>query len=79
MVHGRARFQAILGAKESIKCFMQRGESACVWGYCAGRVLWHVVDGRHGTGKWGWIFPFGRGEVAEEEGHKSQLGWQNFS
>ena len=22
MIHGRARFQAIIGAKESIKCFM---------------------------------------------------------
>ena len=32
MEHECARFQAVLGAKESVKCFMQRGEDACVLG-----------------------------------------------
>ena len=53
MRHGRARFQDILRAKESIKVFMKRGDNACVWGYCAGRALWNVLNGRHGSGKWG--------------------------
>ena len=53
MRHGRARFQANLGAKESIKGFMQRVDNACGWWYCAERASWHVVNGRHNTGKWG--------------------------
>ena len=39
-----------------------RGERMHAFGgYCAGSVLWCVVDGRHGAGKWGWIFPLDEG------------------
>ena len=54
--HGRDRFQDIIEAKESITGFMQRREDSWVWGYYAGHDLWRVVDGRHGAGKWVWIF-----------------------
>ena len=37
--HGHALFQAILGMKESIKCFTHRGEDACIGGYWDGSVL----------------------------------------
>ena len=53
MRHGRTRFQAILGAKEIIKGFIQRGEESRVLGYCDGIVLWRVVDRWHGASKWG--------------------------
>ena len=79
MRYGRASFQDIIRAKESIKSFMQRGEDTCAWGYSDGHVFWCVMNRWHGARKWGWIFPIGWGEVSEEEGHPSQLGWQNFS
>ena len=59
--YGHVFFQDILEAKDIIKGFMQRGEYACVWGHCAGRVLWSLVDGQHDAGKWGWIFPLDKG------------------
>ena len=74
--HGSDLFQTIIGAKDIIKGLMQRGEG---WGYFGGSVLCCVVDGRHGAGKWRWFFSVGQGEVAEKEGHPSQLGWQYFA
>ena len=62
MRHGCTCFQDIIGAKESIKGFIQRGEESCVWGYCDGSVLWHVVDRWHSASKWGWIFPSAEGK-----------------
>ena len=79
MIHGRDRFQDILGAKESIKGFMQRGYDACLWGYFDVSFLGRVVDRRNGASKWGYIFSVGRGGVAEEEGYPYLLGWHNFS
>ena len=61
MRHGLARFQAIIRVKESIKGFMQKVEDECVWGYCVGRILWCVVDGWNGAGKWRWVFLLLRG------------------
>ena len=52
MGHGCYRFQAVLGSKERVKYFMQRGEDACIWGYYDRSVLWRVVDRRYGARKW---------------------------
>ena len=52
MGHVCARFQAALVAKESVKFFMQQGEDVCVWGYCDGIVLWHMLDRQYGDRKW---------------------------
>ena len=79
MGHGCACFQAVLGEKKIVKCFMQRGKDTCVWGYCGRIVLWRVVDRRYGARKWWWIFSVGRREVAEEEVYPYYLVCQNFA
>ena len=78
MRHERALFQDILESKEIIKGFNKRVEDACIEGYWDGSVLWRAVDRRYGSRKWGCIFSVGRREVAKEEGHPYQFGWQNF-
>ena len=69
MRHGCACFKAIIGAKESIKCFMQKVEYACIGVYYGGSVLWRVVDRRYVASKWGCTFSISQREVEEEEGH----------
>ena len=52
MRHRCACFQAVLVEKYSVKLLVHQGDYAYVWGYCAGSVLWHVVDRRYGDRKW---------------------------
>ena len=56
MIHGRARFQAILVSKEIIKGYIHRGKDACTGGYWGGSFLWRVVDRGYVARKWGLIF-----------------------
>ena len=53
---------------------MQRVYDAYIGGWWDWTVLWIVVDKFYGASKWGWIFPIGWMELAEEEGPLSQLG-----